>query len=144
MKVFFDSCILIDVFTNRDKSCGDSIKCFELVAKGKIKGYLSSRQLTDIYYCIRKYISEEATRRQIIKILCNVFEVMPFCKQNIINAMADIYSDMEDGTQDDVAKCYCCNYLLTNDMKGYKNSKSIICSPKEFLELFSVMENQDL
>ena len=144
MKVFFDSCILIDVFTNRDKSCEGSIKCFELVAKGEIKGYLSSRQLTDIYYSIRKYISEEEVRRQIIKTLCNVFEVVPFCKQNIINALSSRYIDMEDGTQDDVAKCYCCNYLLTNDSKGYKNSKSIICSPKEFLELYSIAENQDL
>ena len=67
-----------------------------------------------------------------------------FCKQNIINALSSRYIDMEDGTQDDVAKYYCCNYLLTNDSKGYKNSKSIVCSPNEFLELYPFIGNQDL
>lgn len=144
MKVFFDSCILIDVFTNRDKSCECSIKCFELVAKGKIKGYLSSRQLTDIYYSIRKYISDGEIRNQVIKTLCSIFEVVPFSKQNIVNALSDIYNDFEDGTQDDVAKCYCCDFLLTNDKRGYAKAKSVICSPKELLQLYSVIENQDL
>ena len=134
MKVFFDSCILIDVFTNRDKSCECSIKCFELVAKGKIKGYLSSRQLTDIYYILKKHKLNDEKSRNSISILMKLLRVCDISADDCSRALDSSISDFEDAILSETARRNHMDYIVTRNTKDFAHSVVKAIEPREFLD----------
>ena len=139
MKVFFDTNILIDVFTNRDKECEFSIFCYRLVQRNLIKGYINAKQLSDIYYVVHKMLDKE-TAIECINVLSQQFEVVPYTKYDLINENNYSFNDIEDGSIDYCSKLYCCDYLLTRNKKHFNNAKSLVMIPKDFIELYKVFE----
>lgn len=142
MKAFFDTNILIDVFSHRDEESRFSQYCYELVAAQKIVGYINAKQLTDFYYILYKNTHDKKYCDESIKILCEIFEVVQFDKFNIINSIKRDFTDFEDGTVDDSAKLYCCDALITRNTKHFKNAKCIVYTPKQFITLFETIENK--
>lgn len=139
MKLFFDTNILIDVFSHRDKESDFSIYCYRLVEHNLIKGYINAKQLSDIYYIASK-IADKKTALEICSIICELFVVVPYDKFNLINAFKSDFTDIEDASIDDSAKLYCCDGLITRNSKHFTKAKSVIYSPKEFQTLYEAMK----
>lgn len=134
MKVFFDTNVLIDIFSSRDNESIHSLECFDLLIDNKIKGYISANQLDVFYYVIRKYVDKSFAKECLIEII-NAFEVVPFSKHNILGALSSDFNDLEDAELDDVANLYSCKYIVTRNIKDYKNSKKIVITPKDLVTL---------
>lgn len=140
MKVFFDTNVLIDAFSNRDDQSTFSEQCYLLVLSKQIKGYISSNQLMTFYYVFSKFMSKEFAFESLNQII-NHFEVVPFSKFNVLHSIENNYFDIEDGAKDDCAKEFCCDFIITRNTKDFINSENKVCTPKEFLELFSAFQN---
>ena len=134
-KVFFDTNVIIDAITSKDNDYADSQKLIIKVAKNEIEGMICAKQITDIYYILRKYVSSEFERRNIIKYVCSTFKILPLFPADIKFCINSNLTDFEDAVINEVAKVNCANYLVTHDSKHFKNSNLSILTPNELLTL---------
>ena len=138
MKVLFDTNVIIDALTERDVNYKASRQLIRYVASKSIKGYITAKQITDIYYSVRKYYSNESQRKALITTIINTFEVLPTLKSDIAYCLNYQIEDLEDALIDEVCSVHCINYLVTNNVKDFAKSKSYVLSPEEMLRLIEV------
>ncbi len=138
MKVFFDTNVLIDAFTLRDYSYKDSRDLIIKVANKEIDGYLSSKQITDIYYSLRKYVSDEDKRKQIIKDVMQTFTVLPCLPSDLQVSVKSKIDDFEDAVIEEIAKVNMIEYIVTSNIKHFTNSSLVIISPNDLNKLTNI------
>lgn len=138
MKVFFDTNVLIDAFTLRDYSYKDCRDLIIKVANKEIDGYLSSKQITDIYYSLRKYVSDEDKRKQIIKDVMQTFTVLPCLPSDLQVSVKSKIDDFEDAVIEEIAKVNMIEYIVTSNIKHFTNSSLVIISPNDLNKLTNI------
>lgn len=135
----FDTNVIIDALSGRT---GDNKKTRDLLRRvltKDIKGYLVSKQITDIYYVLRRYIPDDSERRKVISVLLDVFEILPLIKGELTYSLSLPFNDYEDAIIYETAKINCVNAIVTNNMKDFSNSKILIMSPNELWEIQNAM-----
>ena len=135
MKVLFDTNVVIDALTERDYDYKDSRDLLIMAVHGKIKGYIVSKQVTDIYYILRKYISDESVKKQIMSDLCDTFTVLPFLSADIKPSISSPVNDFEDAVLEEVAKVNVLDCIVTNNTKHFKDSRLVVFDPHNLAEL---------
>lgn len=135
MKLLFDTNIILDALSERENNHKASKQLITYVVCGDIKGYLSAKQITDIYYSLRKYFSDELKRRSAIKTIINTFEILPTTKSDINYCLNSEMADLEDALLDEVCSVNCINGWVTNNIKDFNKAKSVIFSPNDVLSL---------
>ena len=140
MKVLFDTNIIIDAVTSRDYDYKESRDLVLKATNHEIEGYVSAKQLTDIYYIMRKYTDSESYRRYIINMICETFNIIPILPSDIGASLNAEIDDFEDAVIEETAKVNMIQYIVTHDTKHFAKSKLIICSPHDLLTLLDAME----
>lgn len=138
MKILLDTNVILDAVTQRYNDYNYSKFILQCAATNKIKGYISSSQITDLYYCLRKYVSDEEKKRNFIITLLSFLELVHPLKTNLISASKSIIDDYEDAVLDDIARINCIDYICTNNLKDFKDSKIAIINPKELTTLLKL------
>lgn len=140
MKVLFDTNVIIDAFTMRDYDYKNSRDLLLKAANKEIDGYISAKQITDIYYILRKYISDDKVKKNIISDLCSIFTVLPVLSSDIKASIHTDIKDFEDAVIEETAKVNMVQYIVTHDIEHFEKSKLVICSPHDLLTLANVTE----
>jgi len=135
MKYLIDSNVIIDALTERDNDYHASREVIRQIMLKKIHALITAKQITDIYYSLKKYIPNEEKRRETINLIMDSFDVLPTLKSDLKYCIKSTISDYEDAVLDEVAKTNCINYIITNNNKDFKNAKTAILRPEEFLKL---------
>ena len=135
MKVLFDTNVIVDAFIMRDYDYKDSRSLMLKAANEEIEGYISAKQITDIYYILRKYVSKEEDKRQIIKDLCEIFRVLPVLPADIGASLNINIPDFEDAIIEETAKVNMVQYIVTHNIKHFEKSKLVIITPHELIAL---------
>ena len=138
VKVFVDTNVVIDAFTQRDLNYKPSQQLLRYIAIGKLKAYICSKQITDLNYIFRKYYSTKEDIRKSLKILSELFEMLPLLKGDILACLNTNMKDFEDSVLDEVAKVNMIPYFVTNNIDDYKDSKTMVLTPDQFLTLFQL------
>lgn len=133
VKVFFDTNVIIDAFTDRDYDYRDSQRLVAKAINGDIKGYISSKQVTDIYYILRKYVQSETVKRQIIRDILDTFTVLPFLSSDAYISLNSELPDYEDAVLEELVKLHCVPFIVTHNVEHFKNSKTFVFTPKKFI-----------
>ena len=60
-KLFLDSDVVIDFFTDRDPHVNAASELFELNNQGSVKLYLSAVSINNIYYIVRRFLGTPKT-----------------------------------------------------------------------------------
>lgn len=133
LKVLFDSNIIIDILTKRTGS-DDSLACFYKMAEQEIEGYLSSKQVTDIHYVLRKYLPKDKRMAALNKIV-SLFNVVDLTCLEIEHAMVFAGEDFEDNVL--VASAYNNGIykILTKDKGKFLHHVVEAIQPSELLEI---------
>lgn len=131
MKYFFDSNVIVDAFTEREGSVETERNLLYAAVIGMIEGVVSSKQMTDIYYILRKYVSDDKNRREILSILMKGLEIVPVDKELLEAALISPVPDYEDAVIVECAKRSNSSMIVTNDKTGFKNSGLDINSPSD-------------
>ena len=132
MNILFDSNVIIDAITQRDKSNAGA-KDLYLKAVGKeIRGYLVSKQITDIAYVLRKYVAKDKIRSFCL-FLCRAFIILPFTKDDIQEAALLEGKDFEDDILIYLAGCNSIDFIATNNTADYSESSVMALRPEEIL-----------
>ena len=137
-KAFLDTNVIIDALTMRDYDYLPSRQIWRHILVGNIKGYICSKQITDIYYIFRKYFNSEPLIRQNIKNIIDSFEVLPFTKGDAIACLKSEMKDFEDAILCEVAKVNMIPVLVTNNITHFANAKIMALTPKQFLDMYSL------
>jgi len=139
-KIFIDSDVVIDFFTDRKPHVNPASELFDLNERGKIKLYLSALSINNIYYIVRRYLGHRKTLK-VIEELTLMTEIVGTTKKEIIQALKNNFKDFEDSVQ--YASALTINgidVIITRNIKDYKNSEIAVMTPLNYLKMRDAME----
>jgi len=130
MNVLIDTNVIIDTFSQREPFNEYSDGIFKLLAENKIKGYITTSGITDVYYLLCKkygYVESKIKIGTLLELL-NIAEVS---EADCFAALNSAVRDFED------ALIFACferiglDLIISRDVEFLK-SKSVV-SPDKFL-----------
>lgn len=138
VKAFIDTNVVIDALTMRDTDYLPSRQIWRHIIEGNIKGYICTKQITDIYYIFRKYYQDKETIRQNIINIVDSFEALPLLKGDVLACLNTKMSDFEDAILYEVAKVNMIPIIVTNNINHFKGCQTMVLTPQQFLDLYSL------
>lgn len=133
MKVLIDTNVILDVLCDRKDFVEDSVKVFKLCEVKKLTGYVSALSIPNIVYIMRKELDEEKIK-EVIEKLSLVFDIVDLKGDDVKRAALLNFTDFEDAVQSQQASRIKADYIVTRNIKDYKNSKVMAIKPTELLE----------
>lgn len=134
-KLFVDSDVVIDFFTDREPHVNPASELFELNEQGNVQLYLSAVSINNIYYIVRKFLGHKKTL-EVIETLTEMTEIIGTTKKEIIKALKNDFSDYEDSVQYSSAlNIENLDVIITRNIKDYRNSSIAVMTPLNFLKM---------
>lgn len=133
MKVLIDTNVILDVLCNRSEFVINSSRVWKYCEVKQIEGYISTLSVPNIVYILRKELTPQKTQQLIQQILM-IFEVIDLKSSDLKNAAEMLSSDFEDAVQMCCANRIKADYIVTKNIRDFKESKVPALKPSEFLE----------
>lgn len=133
MKILIDTNVILDVLCDRKEFVDDSSKIFKLCEVKQLSGYISALSIPNIVYIMRKELDTETTR-QVIEKLSLVFDIADLKGDDLQKAAALDFNDFEDAVQSQQAARIKADYIVTRNIRDYKNSRVTAVKPAELLD----------
>ncbi len=134
-RLFVDSDVVIDFFTDREPHANPASELFELNEKGELTLFISAVSVNNIYYIIRKYLGHKKTL-EVIENLLEITELIGTNKKEIVQALKNNFKDFEDSIQYSTAlTVQNLDAIITRNVKDYKNSNIAVLTPLQFLKM---------
>ncbi|MCM8541174.1 MAG: PIN domain-containing protein [Lentisphaeraceae bacterium] len=130
ISVFVDCDVIIDLLTHREPHFYESAKLFQECQNGKVSLLTSPLAIANVHYIVRKSKGEEQTR-EILKKLLSLIKLTTIDEKIIAKALDSSMKDFEDAIQGFSAKPYKCKYIVTRNIKDYKQSEIEAITPTE-------------
>lgn len=135
MRILIDTNVLIDYISKREPYFFNAEQIITLCANEKIYGCIAEHSVMDAIYITRKEYSIDE-RKNILKKICLILDVVGVDKYKIINSLSnDKFTDIEDCLQMECAKEFFADYIVTRNIKDFKNSVIKPIMPDEFLKM---------
>lgn len=131
MKVLLDTNIILDAFIKREPFCAAAEKLITMVAAQEMEGYLTSNQITDIYYFLARYLKNDA--KEVLQKILFLFEILPVTGADCRAALAVEMADYEDALIVTCAKNGKLNYIITRNKQDFTEKSIAVETPNEFL-----------
>jgi len=135
--VFIDTDIIIDFLIDRKPHSREAAIVFTLIEQKKLKGYVSSLTLSNLYYILRKV---ESHKKVIAKLesISKLLAILKVDQQIIKDAIASGFMDFEDSIQYNCALNYRkIDAVLTRNIRDYKAARIPVMTPSDYLKLLS-------
>lgn len=134
-KLFVDSDVVIDFFTDREPHANPASELFELNEQGGVELYISAISINNIYYIVRKFLGHKKAI-EIIETLIEMTEIVGTTKIEIVQALKNEFSDFEDSVQYSSAlNIKGLDAIITRNIKDYRNSSIAAMTPLNFLKM---------
>lgn len=133
MKVLIDTNVILDVLCNRSEFVEDSSRVWKYCEVNQIEGYISALSVPNIVYILRKELTPQKTQQLIQQILM-IFEAIDLKSSDLKNAAEMLSSDFEDAVQMCCANRIKADYIITRNIRDFKESKVPALKPSELLE----------
>jgi predicted nucleic acid-binding protein len=126
----YDTNVVLDVLWPRPEFLGNSSAALNLVATGKIEGYLSAHAITTIDYLARR--SPTYSRASIASLL-RYLKIAAVDQSVIQEALASNMKDFEDAVTHAAAWAVGANFIVTRNTKDFAGSAVPALEPALFL-----------
>ena len=143
MRFLVDANILLDVLMNRQPHVTDSASIWKLCETGQAEGYISSLTFANLIYIMRKEINPKGIEIILDK-LSLIFHFADLTSSDLISAAKLQWNDFEDAVQCVTAKRLNADYIITRNVKDFKESDIIAITPTNMLKFindFSELSN---
>jgi len=134
MKVLFDTNVILDVLLDREPFAEAATYLMSKVEQSEIIGYLGATTITTIYYLLQKNLGKEIAVEK-IEILLSMFEIIPVNRIILERALRLNFVDFEDAVLYEGGSNIEVEYIITRDIKGFKESKIPVFNPVEFINM---------
>ena len=136
MRFLVDANILLDVLMNRQPHVTDSASIWKLCETGQAEGYISSLTFANLIYIMRKEINPKGIEIILDK-LSLIFHFADLTSSDLISAAKLQWNDFEDAVQCVTAKRLNADYIITRNVKDFKESDIIAITPTNMLKLIN-------
>ncbi len=133
MKILIDTNVILDVLCNRHDFVDDSLKVFKYCEANQITGYISALSIPNIVYIMRKELDSEKIK-EILTTLTSIFTVVDLRESDLLKAADMDFSDYEDALQSVCAARAKVNFIVTRNIKDFKNSIIPAIKPSELFD----------
>ena len=133
MKVLIDTNIVIDLLANRGEFAEPAAQLFKLCEVGKVQGYIDALSVANIVYVMRKELDRSQIEAIIAK-LSSIVSIADMKGDDLKKAAALPIPDFEDALQSVCASRLKADFIITRNLKDFKNSKVMAIKPTELIE----------
>lgn len=134
-KLFIDSDMVIDFFTDREPHANPASELFDLNEKGEVALFLSAVSINNLYYIVRRYLGHKKTL-EVIEELLDMTEIIGTTRKEIVQALKNDFKDFEDSVQYSSALTIeGIEAIITRNIKDYRNSKIAVMTPLNYLKM---------
>ncbi len=134
MKVLFDTNIILDVLLDRKPFSEHASYLMSKVERSEINGFLCATTVTTIHYLLSKNLDKKNAITSINSIIA-LFEIASVNRLVIENALKSKFTDFEDSVLHESARHAGAEYIITRNIKDFKNTKIPAFTPTEFLSM---------
>lgn len=141
MKILVDANVILDSILSRDgfSDCAD--KVLDVCAEEEVEGFAAAHSFSVIYYVMRSQYKNSDERKEILLDLCNVINIAALNEEAVISALKrKNFKDFEDCLQDECGCFQDVDYIVTNNIKDFKEAKITAIMPKDFLNLKEIKQ----
>ncbi len=132
-----DANVILDYIASREPYYQDAYKIMEMCHSRKIEGYMAFHSVSIIWYTLRKFIPDPSDRRKWMKKILEITRVAGASHEAVLKAIdMENFKDLEDCLQDRCAESVDAQYIITNNVKDFKESTVRAISAKDFCTLF--------
>ena len=135
MKLLIDANILLDVLQRREPHCSDSVLVWKLCETGQVSGYVSALTIANLVYIMRKELTPERIE-EVLNQLMLIFHLAELTESDILHAAKKQWPDFEDAIQSASAERIHADYIVTRNVRDFKESRVLTLTPGEFLARF--------
>lgn len=135
-KIFIDTDIFLDVLAERQPFYKNAAAIFTLIEHGKILGYTSPVVFANLHYILSKQLPKKYAITS-LKRIRTLIKIVPVDEKNIDLSLESGFTDFEDAIQYNAAISAGISTLITRNIKDYKNPIITVCSPEEYLRMWS-------
>jgi predicted nucleic acid-binding protein len=132
MKLFLDANVILDLVLKRQPFFDNIAKIITIAESKNFKLYISSVTFVNVNYIACKF-TDKNTVLERLKMSRIVFDVLSVSETEIDKALFSNFNDFEDAVQHYCALKNDCDYIITRDLKDFKNSEIPVMTPTEFL-----------
>lgn len=136
MKVFFDTNVLLDLLLDREPFSEQAAALLSLVESEKLTGAICATTVTTIHYLVSKYRDKKVAQSAVETVMV-LFEIAPVDKSVLSGAVSLGFSDYEDAVLVQSAVKISADYIVSRNIKDFKESPLPTYLPVEFLALLS-------
>lgn len=133
MRVFIDTNVILDVLCDREGLADASSLVLKNCELHRIEGYVSALSFPNIAYILRKELTPEKTG-ELVNYLSLILQVADLKAADVKAAAALPFRDYEDALQSVCASRVRAQYIVTRNIRDFKNSKIPAIKPGELLE----------
>ncbi|MBP5216784.1 MAG: PIN domain-containing protein [Bacilli bacterium] len=138
MRVLVDSNVFLDFFLTREPFYGDAVAFFHNCWGRKNQIYVTSMTLRDIEYIAHHFThSKKVAKEMALRTYQIASKVIGIEADDAICAMLDHEGDLEDAMQMEAAERSFADAIITNDKKGFSDSKVPVFSPKQINQIWA-------
>lgn len=137
MKVLLDTNIILDVILQRQPFFTFAFEILKLSDAGELESYITSNSITDIFYVLRKHFNNVDDRKKAVKHILNMVDIVSVTKTDIFKSFELEYTDFEDALQTQCAKKVKANYIITRNVKDFKDKSIDAVTPERFIEIYN-------
>lgn len=136
MKVLIDTNIIMDVLANREGFAEPASQLFKLCEVGQVQGIVYALSIANIAYIMRKEL-DRSQIEEVISKLGSIFTIADTKADDLKKAAALPIDDYEDALQSVCASRMKADFIVTRNLKDFKNSKVMAIKPSELIERVS-------
>ena len=129
MKILFDTNVIIDALQGRKPWCYDAQALIMAVANEKIEGFVTAKELCDIWYLAKAvHKGEKDAHRKAksyISDLCKLFYVLDTSREDIEQALYTDEKDFEDIVMYSTARREVLDGIVTRNVKDYPKDSTL-------------------
>ena len=134
MKVLIDTNVIIDFLLKREPFYKASKEVLMKCTHENVEGFIAMHSISNLWYVLRNESVEN--RRKCLKIICLALTVCSANHTEVYNAVKnETFNDFEDCLQDACAYQNKMDYIITRNIKDFKNSRVKALTPKELISI---------
>ena len=132
MRLLIDASILLDVLQNRQPHVRDSATVWKLCETSQDIGYVTALSFANLVYVMRKELDAERIR-DVYKKMELIFRFTELSTADLTKAIDMGWDDYEDSLQCAAAERVKADYIITRNVKDFRNSNVLALTPAEYL-----------
>ena len=128
-----DTNVILDFALRREPFFEDAEQVLLLTEQRENIEFVSSSAVTDIFYMLRRYYGDSFKAQEVLSSLRKIVTILEVSDRNIKHALDLHWHDFEDAVQYATAERIQADFIITRNVRDFRQSKVVAFTPSEFL-----------